>query len=357
MKENVYYIRLSGDEPTDLIEKKIVKLYKRSNLGRCFEMRDVVGLKIHIGEKGNITYLQPRYVKPLVTVLRKSGCSPFLTDTNVLYKGERNNSVDHILLANEHGFTIENVGAPFVVADGLVGRNEVEVDINCEFYNKVPIAEVAMSASSLLIVSHVTGHVECGLGSTIKNLGMGFSSRKGKLSQHASQPPVIIEQKCTGCELCYKWCPSDAISMRNKVAFITDEKCISCGECIALCRFDAVSFDWGITSEVLQKKIAEHALGVIKGKKNKIGFVTFMISQSGDCDCMPVKMKPLLPDFGVLAGFDPVAIDKAVLDISQKIFNTDISKSAYPKIDPTIQLRYGEKIGLGTMNYNLVEVT
>ena len=356
MSEKVYYIPLSVDEPKDTIEKKIKKLFKRSNLGKCFERRDVVGIKLHIGEEGVITALRPHFIKPLVAILRKSGCRPFLTDTNVLYKGKRNNAVDHIMLAHKHGFTIENTGAPFVVADGLMGRNEVEVEINCENYKKVPIAAEAVYASALLIVTHVTGHDACGLAGTIKNLGMGFSSRKGKLNQHSKLPPKINEANCTGCEVCYKWCPSDAIIMKNKKAVIIEEKCISCGECIALCRYDAVSFKWDSTSEVLQKRIAEHALGVTKTKKNKIGFVTFMINQTGGCDCMPKKMKPILPDIGALAGFDPVAVDKAVLDISQRIHKTDVSRLAFPNIDPTIQLRYGEKIGLGSLNYRLIEV-
>ncbi len=356
MAEKVYYIQLSFDEPLDILEKKMVKIFKSSNLGRCFEAKDIVGVKLHIGEKGNISYMPPRFIKPFVSILQESECLPFLTDTNVLYKGCRNNAVDHLMLAHEHGFTIKNTGAPFVVADGLMGRNEVEIEINCENYKDVPIASEAVYASSLLVVTHVTAHIACGLGSTIKNLGMGFSSRKGKLNQHSQLPPEVIESKCTGCGVCYKWCPSDAIVMENEKAIITEEKCISCGECISLCRFDAVSFKWASTSEVLQKRIAEHALGVIKNKKGKIGFITFMINQTNQCDCMGIKMESILPDFGVLAGFDPVAIDKAVLDISQEKYDTDISKSSFPNVDPTIQLRYGEKIGLGSMNYELVEV-
>lgn len=356
MSEKVHYIRLSTNEPENTVEKKIKKLFKRSNIGKCFESRDIVAVKVHIGEKGNITYVSPSFIKPLVTILRKSGCVPFLTDTNTLYKGKRSNAIDHTNLAIEHGFSIENTGAPFVVADGVMGQNEIEVDVNCEYYKKVPIAAEVAYANSLLVVSHVTGHPGCGLGSTIKNLGMGLSSRKGKLNQHSKLPPEIVEANCTGCEICYKWCPSNAIVMNNKKAVIIEEKCISCGECLALCRFEAVSFGFDNTYEVLQKRIAEHALGVIKNKKNKIGFITFMINQTEGCDCYPREMKPILPDFGVLAGFDPVAIDKAVLDISQEIYNTDISNLSFPKIDPAIQLKHGEKIGLGSLNYKLIEV-
>ncbi|MFC1563064.1 DUF362 domain-containing protein [candidate division KSB1 bacterium] len=356
MAEKVYYISLIADEAADVLEKKVVKLFKRSNLGKCFEAKDIVGVKVHIGEKGNITYLPPHFVKYLVTMLRKSSCLPFLTDTNVLYKGNRNNAVDHIMLANEHGYNIENTGAPFVVMDGLMGRNEIEIEINCENYKNVPIAAEAVYASSLLVVTHVTAHVACGLGSTIKNLGMGFSSRKGKLNQHSQLPPEVIESKCTGCGICHKMCPTDAIIMKDKKAVIIEEKCISCGECIAICRYDAITFKWASTSEVLQKRIAEHALGVMKNKKDKIGFITFMINQTNQCDCMGIKMKRTLPDFGVLAGFDPVAVDKAVLDISQEKYKTDISSSSFPSIDPTIQLKYGEKIGLGSMDYKLIQV-
>ena len=356
MAEKVYYISLSIDEPLDILEKKIVKLFKRSNLGRCFEAKDIVGVKLHIGEKGNISYVPPHFIKPFVTMLRKSGCKPFLTDTNVLYKGSRNNAVEHIMLAHEHGFNIENTGAPFIVADGLMGLNEVEVEINCENYKNVPVASEAVYSNALLVITHVTGHIACGLAASIKNLGMGFSTRKGKLNQHSQLPPEVIESECTGCKVCHKWCPSEAIVMQNEKAVIIEEKCISCGECIALCRYDAVSFKWVGTSEVLQKRIAEHALGVMKNKKDKIGFISFMINQTNQCDCMGIKMKSILPDFGVLASLDPIAIDKAVLDISQERYDTDVSRTSFPGIDPTIQLSYGEKIGLGSIDYKLIQV-
>jgi len=356
MAEKVYFISLTAEEPLDIIEKKIIKLFKRSNLGKCFEVKDIVGVKIHIGEKGNISHLPASFIKPLVSVLKKSGCKPFLTDTNVLYKGERNNAVDHLMLAFKHGFTIENTGAPFVIADGLTGQNEIEIKIDCENYKNVPIASEVVYANSVLIVTHVTGHVACGLASTIKNLGMGFSSRKGKLNQHTQLPPEVVEEKCTGCGVCHKWCPSEAIIIENEKAVIIEEKCISCGECIALCRYDAVIFKWAGTSEVLQKRIAEHALGVKKNKEGRIGYITFMVNITDQCDCMGIKMKNVLPDFGVLAGFDPIAIDKAVLDISQKKYNTDVSRKSFPNIDPTIQLKYGERIGLGNMDYELIKV-
>lgn len=356
MAEKVYFIRMNAGEPLETIEKKLKRLYKRSNLGGCFEKDDITGVKVHIGEKGNTGFIPPVFVKPFVSLLKKAGCRPFLTDTNVLYKSERDNAVSHLHLAEKHNYNIVTTGAPFVIADGLLGRNEIEVNIDCEQYTDVPIAAEAYYASSILVVTHVTAHVACGLASTIKNLGMGFSSRKGKLNQHTQLPPEVEKELCTGCGVCVKWCPSDAIKLMKNVAVIDEKKCISCGECIALCRFDAVTFKWDGTSEILQKRIAEHALGVMKCKEKKLGFVTFMVNQADDCDCMGKKVKVVVPDFGVLAGFDPVAIDQAVLDISRREHNTDVSKEAYPGLNPEIQLEYGEKIGLGTRNYELVEV-
>ncbi len=356
MAEKVYFIRMNSEEPLAKVEKKIKRLYKRSNLGGCFEKSDMVGVKVHIGEKGNTAYLPPVFVKPLVTMLKKAGCRPFLTDTCVLYKGERDNAVSHLHLADKHNYNIETTGAPFIVADGLFGRNEIEVNINCEQYKNVPIAAEAYYANALLVVTHVTAHIGCGLASTIKNLGMGFSSRKGKLNQHTQLPPEVNKHLCTGCGVCARWCPADAIVMEDEKAVIYEEKCISCGECVALCRYDAVTFKWDGGSEMLQKRIAEHALGVMECKKDKIGFVTFMIRQADDCDCMGIKVNVVLPDFGILVGFDPVALDKAVLDIQEREYNTNISTKSYPDLNPMVQLEYGEKIGLGTLDYELVEV-
>jgi len=356
MPAKVFFAPVVNGEPRSSVEEKIKSLYDAADFSSCIAENDLVAIKLHIGEKGSITHIPPHYLKPIIDKIKANSGKPFLTDTNTLYRGQRTNAVDHLHLAQEHGFTIENVGAPMIITDGLLGRNEIEVEINGEIYPKVSIATEVVMANALIVVSHPTGHPGVGFGATLKNLGMGFSSRKGKLAQHSDMPLRIDESQCTGCQTCIKWCPQNTIVMKGKVAFIIQENCIGCGECLAVCRFNAVTFQWGKSGELLQKRIVEHALGVVRDKQGKVGYMNFIISVTRGCDCFGTPQKPIIPDIGILAGKDPVALDKATLDLIKQRTGRELSELTYPHIDPYIQIRHGEKIGLGQMSYELIEV-
>lgn len=356
MKTKIYFIHVENSENKHSVMNKIHHLYQVANLGNLLKNNDLVGLKIHFGENRNNTHISPGWVKPLITDIKKRGGNPFLTDTTVLYKSQRNNAIDHHHVAHQHGFTIENVGAPVIIGDGLRGRQEKEVSIAGEVYKKVSIAPVALEANSLLILSHVTGHLGSGLGGTIKNIGMGFASRKGKLRQHAALKPHISDKFCTGCMDCIQWCPVHAISIKNNKAWIDSKKCIGCGECLTICQFNSVKHDWGVSSIELQKRMAEHALGVVTSKLGKIGYLNFLISITKDCDCIDLEQSPVCPDIGIIAGTDPVAIDAASLNLIKKKTGKSLNGLSYPEIDPWIQIRHGEAIGLGTSEYELVVI-
>ncbi|MDZ7260829.1 MAG: DUF362 domain-containing protein, partial [candidate division KSB1 bacterium] len=221
MKVPVYFAPVREKESPDLIEKKILALYDEAGFDHCITQNDIVAIKMHFGEKGNVTHISPRYVRPIVTKIKQGGGIPFLTDTNVLYRSERSHAITHLQVAHSHGFTLENTGAPVIIADGLIGSNETEVKIPGQIYSEVSLATEAVMANALMVLSHVTGHMATGLGATLKNLGMGLASRKGKLRQHSGMRPRIDAYRCTGCELCLKWCPERAISMKAQVAAIT----------------------------------------------------------------------------------------------------------------------------------------
>jgi len=211
-------------------------------------------------------------------------------------------------LAYDHGFTYEATGLPIIMADGLLGDEEVEVPIDGQHYKSVKLATLIVKSQALVVVSHFTGHLAAGFGATIKNLGMGCSSRKGKMLQHSTAKPSIRKKKCTACGECVKWCPADAITLQDNIAVIDRKKCIGCGECLAVCRFDAVGYNWSQTYEHLQEKTLEHAMGVVNSKKDKIVYLNFLTRVSRDCDCMNT-FEQIVPDIGVVIGFDPVAVD------------------------------------------------
>jgi len=336
-KRDIYFYPFSDSLTQSEKKKAFDSVLEKAGLGDIIGKNDLVAIKIHFGEKKNSTYIPPFFVRPLSDKIKKYGGKPFLTDTCVLYKSQRDNSVGHLMLAHEHGFTIEATGVPVIIADGLVGNLERDVTINSRIYKEVSIAASAREANAIVV--------------------MGFASRKGKLKQHSAMKPKIKHKFCTGCGVCVEWCPVDCITLSGGKATIDSEKCIGCGECLAVCRFGAVKHDWAVSDVELQRRMAEHALGVVKGKEDKTLFVNFLINITKDCDCMDYEQEPLIPDIGIIAGRDPVAVDAASLDLILEKSGKALRDITYPDIDPTEQISYGEKIGLGIKQYNLIDVS
>jgi uncharacterized Fe-S center protein len=282
---------------------------------------------------------------------------PFITDTSALYTGRRHNAIDHTILAHEHGFDIVGLGIPFIAPDGLFGTSETAVQIDGELNKEVFIASDIVRCQSILSIAHFTGHPAACAAATLKTLGMGCSSRKGKMRQHASMRPKVGDE-CTLCGDCFDHCPADAITLGDVKAGIDREKCIGCGECVAVCRFGAVKYDWGAEDRILQKNIAEHALGVLKGKKGRVVFFNFVISVTGDCDCFDREGMPkITDDIGIFASTDPVAVDKASIDIVQNRTGKTIARLLEnDKLDARYQIEHAEHIGLGATDYELIEI-
>jgi uncharacterized Fe-S center protein len=341
-----------------LQERKDVmyKIISQIDFDTIISERDKVAIKSHIGDKNNDTHISPKIVALVVQEIKKHKALPYITETSTLYSGPRSNAISHLHLAEEHGFTYAETGAPFIMSDGLFGNTEIEVPIKGILFDKVNIARDAVLTDALIVLSHPTGHILSGLGACLKNLGMGLASRKGKMLQHSSIKPYVKADECTLCGQCIKWCPVQAIIEENDKAFIRDEICIGCGECLTLCKFSAVKFNWGIGSEDIQKSIAEYALGAVQNKRGKSLFINVLTDMTKECDCMSIKQTPIIDDIGILASTDPVAVDQATLDLTRQKNSKDLGRLAYPALDPNIQLAHAEKIGLGSRKYELVEI-
>jgi uncharacterized Fe-S center protein len=332
------------------------RLYEEAGVSRIISRRDLVAIKLHVGEKGNKTYVKPELISELVKRVKASRAFPFLTDTCTLYRGQRENAIKHILLAHGHGFSIEKVGAPFIVADGLVGTTEMEVEIPGRMYQRVGVAREILNADALIAVSHPTGHPGTGMAACLKNLGMGLASRAGKMRQHSAIRPEVQEARCQNCGKCRRWCPHQAIVEKNGKSFILPERCIGCGECIALCRFDAVSFDFGIECAELQRRMVEHALGVLRGKEGKCFFFNVLVDMTKDCDCLGEAQRKIVPDMGILASQDPVALDKATLDLVKDRRGFNLGELSYPELNPMVQILYAQELGMGSTEYILERI-
>jgi uncharacterized Fe-S center protein len=357
MASKVYFIKASISDGEQVISEKARKLFKAGSFSVCFRENDCTAVKVHVGEAGNTTYTKAPCIRGLVEELLALKTKPFLTDTTTLYVGQRHNAIDHAVVAAEHGFSFDGLGIPFIVTDGLFGTSEMPVDIDGEIDKQVYIAAGIVQSQSLLSVAHLTGHVASCLGATLKTLGMGCASKRGKMKQHAALT-LDIGDDCTRCGVCYEHCPADAITLDGVKAHIDQDRCIGCAECMAVCRFGAVVCNWGEEDEVLQKGIAEHALGVLKGKENRAAFFNFLMSVTKDCDCFDKPdMDRIVDDIGIAASMDPVALDKATLDLTENKAGKKLANLiGNDKLDPRYQIEHAERIGLGSSSYELIEI-
>ncbi|MEW5902447.1 MAG: DUF362 domain-containing protein, partial [Acidobacteriota bacterium] len=348
MKSDVFWIPSDRKEGASLLSKKTANIYLALGLNEKIERDAFVALKIHFGEKGNTGFIKTPWLEALISELKKRTSRAFLTDTNTLYVGHRSNAVDYIQLAGSHGFSLEKTGLPVQIADGLIGEDDEEVKVNLKRVKSAKIAASILHADFVICLSHLTGHVQTGLGAAIKNLGMGCASRAGKLEQHSEVHPRINAKYCTNCSICLDYCPTQAIEQRNGSALIIDTRCIGCGECLVVCKVGAVKMRWDEDSARLQEKMAEYAWAVRSRFPGKIGFLNFLLQITKDCDCLAKDQREVVGDIGIMGSVDPVALDKASVDLVLERAGKDVLRQGYG-LDWSLQLKHGAKIGLGSL--------
>ena len=352
----VFFIPLVGEASLAALQEKTRRILEAGEFGRLLHRQKLAAIKQHLGEKGNQGFIKPQITKVVVDLIKSKGASPLLVETNTLYRGARANTYDHLMLAYDHGFTIDKVGAPLAILDGINGQNQHPVAVSGKHFTAVNIVSDLAFFDAIFVLTHVKGHMMSGMGGAIKNLAMGFSSRAGKLAQHADFKPEINQTKCIRCEMCGAYCPQDAIRLAEERIEVNLKRCIGCGECFVACRSGAISFRWSQADRVFQEKMAEHALGALKQHKERSFFINYFNHVTQQCDCWSDDNPVRCRDIGIFAGCDPVAVDRACLDTGQKMVGHDIFKSFWPEIDPRIQLEHAEKIGLGSQDYQLVEL-
>lgn len=353
---------------------KLQRLIKRAGIGNIDFDGKFVAIKMHFGELGNLSFLRPNYVKAVADVVKELGGKPFLTDCNTLYPGSRKNAVDHLMNAEMNGFNSVTTGCYVIIGDGLRGTDDVEVPVrNGEYCKTALIGRAIMDADIVISLNHFKGHEETGFGGALKNLGMGCGSRGGKMIQHNDGIPAVDQEACRGCGRCARECGSDAIFYNEqRKAWIDPDLCKGCGRCIGACAFDAIENINGSANELLCCKIAEYTQAVCDGRP--CFHISLIMDVSPNCDCHDENDAPILPNLGMLASFDPVALDQACVDLCQQatpIRNSQLGdnlakpdwhhyhdhfKDSNPNVRWKETLEHAEKIGVGTRDYELVVV-
>ena len=372
-KAKVYYTdfraKLGEGLPT-----KLQRLMKKAGISEIDMENKFVAIKMHFGELGNLSFLRPNYAKAVADVVKELGGKPFLTDCNTLYPGSRKNALEHLYCAWENGFTPMTVGCPILIGDGLKGTDDIEVPVQGgEYIEKAKIGRAVMDADIFISLSHFKGHESTGFGGAIKNIGMGCGSRAGKMDMHCAGKPDVDKSVCRGCGVCMKNCAHGAIAFdENRKAGIDHGKCVGCGRCIGACNFDAVYNGNDSANDELNCKMAEYAKAVVDGRP---AFHINIVNQvSPYCDCHGENDTAIIPDVGMFASFDPVALDVACADACNRMpvmpgslldenlracgarDHHDHFTNVSPNTDWRSCMEHGEKIGLGTRSYELITV-
>lgn len=371
-KSKVYFTDFRTRVGVSLTEK-LQRLIKKAGITDIDMDGKFVAIKMHFGELGNLSYLRPNYAKAVADVVKECGGKPFLTDCNTLYPGSRKNALEHLDCANINGFNTITTGCQIIIGDGLRGTDDITVPVrNGEYCKEAYIGRAVMDADIFISLTHFKGHESTGFGGAIKNIGMGCGSRAGKMHQHNSGKPIVHDDLCRGCRRCAKECGSDAITYENGKAVIHQDICKGCGRCIGACAFDAIENQNWNANEILGRKMAEYSQAVCDGRP------TFHISLvrdiSPNCDCHGENDAPILPDVGIFASFDPVALDQACVDAclhATPMPNSQLSDNladphwhhhhdnfldSNPNVRWKETLQHAEKIGLGTREYELIHM-
>lgn len=370
MASKVYFADLRTDYRENL-QQKLTRLLKTAGMGDIDFDGKFVAIKMHFGEPGNLAFLRPNWAKTVADFIKERGGKPFLTDCATLYVGGRKNAIDHLDSAMLNGFSPMTTGCQVIIADGLKGNDEVCIPVKGgEYVKEAKIGRAVMDADVFISLSHFKGHEEAGFGGCMKNIGMGCGSRAGKMEQHNDGKPSVVQKRCIGCHACEKICAHGAPLVVDGKCSIDHDKCVGCGRCIAICPKDAIQPPWDANSNTLNAKIAEYTKAVIDGRPNF--HISLVIDVSPNCDCHSENDAAIVPNVGMFASYDPVALDMACADAVNAMpvnANTMLSENhcgehehdeyfhcVHPNTNWMKCIEHGEKLGLGTREYELIKI-
>jgi len=393
MAAKVYHMDARGSSPQTSLTSKMVTVFEAADFDSLIKPGDVVAIKVHCGEWNNTAYLRPVYARTIADRVKALGGRPFVCDTTTLpylmYAG-RCTGLDLMVTAERNGYNSATLGCPFICADGFMGTDDYRVDLPEGYILKEAyIAEAIAAADVLIALTHFKGHAMGVIGGAIKNLGIGAQSKRGKFNAHMGGHPkyglassaVFRPENFKGRKGEKDWqileecCPFGLIHVTEDSIVWEMEKCVSCPSCLRLMCSRGILELSEEHFKAVNAAIADACLATIKAVgAGKVAFINMAIDISRGCDCLNYTDMPILPDLGVFASYDPVAIDKACLDkavasagmpgsMAEDMDVLEGGKRKFETCSPLLaglseetQLNTGEIIGLGSRQYELVPV-
>ena len=295
-----------------------------------------VPVKLHMGEINNKYFLRPELVEQVIATLQSFDMKPYLFDTTVAYSGLRHTKKGYHKVAQIHGFT--KIGCNVVIDD-----SGIPITIDKRVYE---VADHLHKATHIFALTHVKGHIASGMGGAIKNFGMGGVTKETKLRMHHGSRPHFQSDACTFCGVCAEVCPFNAIDVNEHSWHQNMKSCFGCGVCVDSCTSEALTHK----DVHFQYALACAAKACVQGKQ--VLYFNEVQRISRGCDCDPGAGPIVCPDIGFFVSDDPVAIDKASLDMIEKEKPHVFEEVNH--ISPYKQIEFGEEIGLGSSSYELI---
>ncbi|KON26618.1 hypothetical protein AC481_06870 [miscellaneous Crenarchaeota group archaeon SMTZ-80] len=367
---------------------KIQRLFDAASMRDVISKGDLVAVKVHIGTGENHRHLKPQHIRAVVDKIKEAGGDPFVTETTGIgLAASRGTAVGCIRTAILHGFTPETLGAPLIIADGLKGLWGIKIKTNGMICKEVEIAQSIVESDAMISVSHAKGHPRTGFAASLKNIGIGCVTKPYKGQFHLALKPSIDQKKCNDCGICIDFCPVEAIQRINGKPQVIEKKCIwGCG-CWDVCPQKAFS-KWNDMHHKQNKELIIRNVDAASAVfnhfgKDKLAFMNLAYDITPHCDCADYGDVPMVPDIGIFASRDPIAIDKATSDAiinspgnlgsaSEEVSSMESGDDKFSKLsewapfqifktdDMTrewrVQLVVGEKLGLGTQKYDLIKI-
>ena len=294
-------------EPKNSIGAKWTRLLDGLDLHRVVRGKRTA-IKVHLGGGSGFTTIHPYFMRSLVARVKEGGAREvFVTDTHSGVKS-----------AIDRGYTAEVLGCPLLSMSGPDDADLVNLPVEPAFgaLSSISLGAEIMKAEALIDFSHLKGHGSCGFGGAAKNLSMGCVNEKTRGVLHSLEGGLEWDaEECTLCRTCAENCPNKAISFPNDTFTVFYHNCKLCQHCVLICPQKALTLTGGVFAD-FQKGLALATDLVLKHfpRENQL-FITMLMNITVFCDCWGMTTPALVPDIGILAGRDIVAMEQASLDM------------------------------------------